>query len=114
MNPLDSVWLMMESPDTPMHVGVLALFRKPRNAGDNYQAELAGKMREATAVAPWNQRVSRGLSLRLVADEEFDLDYHFRRSALPEPGGERELGQMVSRLHSNPLDRCADRHDCPR
>ena len=105
MNPLDSVWLMMESPDTPMHVGVLAIFCKPRSAGDSYQSDMAARMRGAAAVAPWNQRVSRGLSRRLVEDDEFDIDYHFRRSALPEPGGERELGQMVSRLHSNTLDR---------
>ena len=33
-----------------------------------------------------------------------DLDYHLRHSALPYPGGERELGILVSRLHSNPMD----------
>jgi WS/DGAT/MGAT family acyltransferase len=37
-------------------------------------------------------------------DTRIDLDYHFRHSALPQPGGERELGVLVSRLHSHPLD----------
>ncbi|MGH3434475.1 MAG: wax ester/triacylglycerol synthase family O-acyltransferase, partial [Thermocrispum sp.] len=32
-------------------------------------------------------------------------DYHLRHSALPQPGGERELGILISRLHSRPLDR---------
>jgi WS/DGAT/MGAT family acyltransferase len=41
---------------------------------------------------------------RLEEDQDFDIEYHFRHSALPEPGGERELGVMVSRLHSHPLD----------
>ena len=39
-----------------------------------------------------------------VVDKDFDLDYHVRRSALASPGDERELGVLVSRLHSNPLD----------
>ncbi|MGB1222209.1 MAG: wax ester/triacylglycerol synthase family O-acyltransferase, partial [Alcanivoracaceae bacterium] len=37
-------------------------------------------------------------------NQDVDLDYHVRHSALPRPGGERELGVLVSRLHSNPLD----------
>src|SRR5690606_22371162 len=36
--------------------------------------------------------------------DKVDLDYHLRHSALPYPGGERELGVLVSRLHSNPMD----------
>ena len=40
-----------------------------------------------------------------LADEEIDLDYHFRHSAVPSPGGERALGVLVSRLHSQQLDR---------
>ena len=35
---------------------------------------------------------------------DVDLDYHVRHSALPHPGGQRELGILVSRLHSNALD----------
>ena len=34
-----------------------------------------------------------------------DLDYHLRHSALPAPGSQRELGVLVSRLHSPKMDR---------
>jgi WS/DGAT/MGAT family acyltransferase len=110
MKPLDAVWLMMESDDTPMHVGILAIFQKPRKAPEDYLSRLADDMRGSRElVSPWDQRLSRasapGINQRLVEDQDFDLDYHFRHSALPEPGGERELGVVVSRLHSHALDR---------
>jgi diacylglycerol O-acyltransferase len=38
-------------------------------------------------------------------DKEFELDYHLRHLALPQPGRIRELLAMVSRLHANLLDR---------
>jgi diacylglycerol O-acyltransferase len=110
MKPLDAVWLMMESPETPMHVGVLAIFEKPEDAPEDYLSDMAGKMRESREpVAPWNLRLAAGrgstISPRMVAVRDFDLEYHFRYCALPGAGGERELGIMVSRLHSHALDR---------
>ena len=109
MKPLDAVWLSMESPDTPMHVGVLAIFEKPRKAPADYLSQWAEQMREVRHPAePWAYCLSGGkpsLLPKLEEEPEFDLEYHFRHSALPQPGGERELGVMVSRLHSHPLDR---------
>lgn len=110
MKPLDAAWLLMESPEAPMHVGVLAIFSKPVDAPDDYLIRMADQMRLAREpVAPWNYRLARprNASLRpqLVTVRDFDLDYHFRHSALPTGGGERELGVMVSRLHSHALDR---------
>ena len=40
-----------------------------------------------------------------VDDPDFDLAYHIRRSALPAPGTEAQLLDLVSRLTSRPLDR---------
>jgi WS/DGAT/MGAT family acyltransferase len=39
-----------------------------------------------------------------VEDDNIDLEYHVRHAALPWPGGERELGELVGRLQSTPLD----------
>ena len=39
-----------------------------------------------------------------IEDDEIDLEYHVRHAALPWPGGERELGELVGRLHSTPVD----------
>ena len=101
---------MLETADTPMHVGVLAIFQKPRNAGPGYPARLAASMREhRVCCEPWNYRLSGdsvgGVIQRMVEVRDVELNYHFQHSALPEPGGERELGVMVSRLHSPALDR---------
>jgi WS/DGAT/MGAT family acyltransferase len=60
--------------------------------------------------SPWNRKLRHPAALTApllqawVVDEHIDLDYHLRRSALASPGDERELGILVSRLHSNPLD----------
>jgi WS/DGAT/MGAT family acyltransferase len=40
-----------------------------------------------------------------VDDEDFDITYHVRRSALPKPGTEIELDELVGRLITRPLDR---------
>src|SRR3546814_19448288 len=40
------------------------------------------------------------------------MDYHVRHHALPRPGGERELGQLVSRLHSHRLNRRRPLWEC--
>jgi diacylglycerol O-acyltransferase len=67
-------------------------------------------MREARAVPPpWNLKLLDtplvGSRLPLMREiHDVDLDYHVRHSALPHPGGQRELGVLVSRLHSNELD----------
>ena len=38
-------------------------------------------------------------------DDDIDVDYHLRRSALPSPGRVRDLLELTSRLHSTLLDR---------
>ncbi len=109
MNPLDAMWLHMESPDTPMHLGVLAVFSPPRSAAADFVQRLAAELlADRELASPWNQRLAGGVLSgavpRLETVGSTDLDYHVRRTALPSPGGERELGVVLSRLHSNPLD----------
>lgn len=107
----DRIFLMSDSPTTPQHVGSFSTYTVPREAGDGFVHDLATAMREqATYAAPFNYRL-RDVRLKSLApgwevleDSEIDIDYHFRHSALPRPGGERQLGVIISRLHSTPLD----------
>src|SRR3546814_9136282 len=66
--------------------------------------------------APWKLKLKRsGLSRllpSLATDRDVDMDYHVRHHALPRPGGERELGQLVSRLHSHRLNRRRPLWEC--
>lgn len=106
---LDLGWLLLETKDTPNHVGALTIFEVPENAGASYMRDLTTHLRSGESlVSPWNLRLGDGLLSSLLPTLETsgkaDMEYHVRRLALPSPGGERELGELVSRLHANALD----------
>lgn len=104
----DAGWLYAETFRTPMQVGVLANFSMPDDADDCYLEDLVAHWRGFTTFeAPFNYKLKGGLLPRweVLPDEAIDLDYHLRHSAVPSPGGERELGVLVSRLHSMNMDR---------
>jgi WS/DGAT/MGAT family acyltransferase len=106
----DSMFLLVETREHPMHVGGLQLFRKPEGAGPNYLRDLRAALREDDNMRPvFRRRPSRPVNmlghLAWSTDEDLDIDYHFRHSALPQPGRIRELLELTSRWHSTLLDR---------
>ena len=109
LNPLDASWLYTESRDTPMHVGALLPFRLPTDAPKDFGRSLMAELRKHQRFAPpWNRRLKSSL-LKMpvhhwIEDDAIDLEAHLRHTALPHPGGERELGELIARLHSQPLD----------
>ncbi len=108
LNPMDVAFLRMESKRTPMHVGALMTFRLPDDAPPDFLRNLLILMREHPFMPqPFGSRLARS-RLRNIAptweETELDMEYHMRHSALPYPGGERELGVLVARMHSHPLD----------
>lgn len=112
INPNDAAWLYAEKPAMPTHIGCLSIYSMPADAGRSYLLEMAERFRGTRIFSrPFNyvlrrQGVGRFLPIwDTLEPEQIDLDYHFRHSALPSPGGDRELGTLVSRLHSYPLDR---------
>jgi diacylglycerol O-acyltransferase / wax synthase len=110
ISPLDAAWLLLESRDTPMHVGGLFEYTPPPDAPPDFLEREFERLRESKALPPpWNLKLVDGpvVGPRLPLmreDHDVDLDYHVRHSALPYPGGQRELGILVSRLHSHQLD----------
>lgn len=107
--PQDLLFLLMEAREKPAHVGGLALFETPDDPGDEYLYELYQS--SITSHAPvrslFQRRVKRpGLvGYSWARDDQFDIQYHVRHSALPMPGRIRELLTVVSRLHGSLLDR---------
>ena len=108
LSPIDAAFLRMESKRTPMHVGAMMTFKLPDGAEPDFVQKLMLRMRERPFMPmPFGSRLARGRLARLTPaweDTPVEMDYHLRHSALPYPGGERELGQLVARLHSHPLD----------
>ena len=108
LSPLDVSFLYFEEPTTPMHVGGVAVFQEPADGFD--LDRLVELITQRIAFVPrYRQRV-RWVPGRLanpvwVDDEDFDVSYHVRRSALPRPGTDRQLAELVARVQSRPLDR---------
>ena len=109
LNPLDASWVITESRAAPNHVGGLLQFRLPPGAPKDFLRQMMMDFRgRRDFVAPWNRRLKHAFNKNPVPvwvdDEDIDLEYHVRHAALPWPGGERELGELVGRLHSSPVD----------
>jgi diacylglycerol O-acyltransferase len=103
----DSAWLYAESHRTPMQVAMLATFAVPDDRPD-FVRDLVARWRDVREYQPpfnYLLKMAPVPSWKELAAEEIDLDYHFRHSALPSPGSQRELGVLVSRLHSAKMDR---------
>ena len=104
----DAGFLLAERRETPMHVGGVNLFTLPDGADEHKFLEgLAGVLRNADSFRkPFGEYVvSKPTGMFWETDDNMDLDYHIRHSALPKPGRYRELFALASRLHSVLLDR---------
>jgi WS/DGAT/MGAT family acyltransferase len=115
IKPNDAAWLLVEKPEQPVHVACLAICSKPEGAPRGYLRDWVDRWRECRHFAPpFNYRYRPGIvpMWEVLDDADIDLEYHLRHSALPEPGGERELGVLVSRLHSHRLDRRRPLWEC--
>jgi diacylglycerol O-acyltransferase len=110
IDPTSAGFLYAENRQMPMHVGGLQLFEKPEGAPRDYVRKIYESMSEVEKIAPlFLKRPTRGITTAgqwvWTQDDSFDLEYHFRHSALPRPGRVRELLDLVSRLHGTRLAR---------
>ena len=108
LSPLDVSFLYLEEPTTAMHVGGVAVFQPPED-GFDYE-RLIGLIERRIAYVPRYRQKIRWVPGHLanpvwVDDPEFDITYHVRRSALPRPGSEAQLRELVARVQSRHLDR---------
>jgi WS/DGAT/MGAT family acyltransferase len=104
MSNVDAAWLHMESPTNLMLIsGVMSFYEKLDFA------ELKGLIEDRLLpFERFRQKVVTsavpGIGPRWVDDPHFNLRSHLQRVALPDPGGQKELQEMVSTVMSTPLD----------
>lgn len=104
---MDLGFLLGERRNQPMHVGGLMLVTPTAKGGKEFiESAKASAMQYTQAEPPFNRKLVQRAGVWFWAeDDEFDIDSHFHHLALPEPGRIRELLALVSKLHSNLMDR---------
>jgi diacylglycerol O-acyltransferase / wax synthase len=106
MSPQDASFLHIENDENHMHIGSVGIFEGPAPDYGDFADLVAGKL---PLVPRYRQRV-RFVPLDIgrplwVDDSHFNLGYHLRHTALPRPGGDQELRNLVGRLMAQQLDR---------
>ncbi len=110
LSGLDASFLYLETPTLHMHVEMVAVFDPSTVPGGYSFAKMQAQIASRTHQAPVFRRLLVEVPLRLghpvwVDDPAFDIEYHVRRTAVPEPGGRRELADMAGDIASRQLDR---------
>jgi hypothetical protein len=132
LNAQDEYFLDTDTPTAPTHIGGLEIYELPKGAGRDFMQKLyayikkspgAGRAFQLPCSTPSSPR-SRRAAMRSAGcarprpEEEAQAGAHVEEArprqpveehiylhALPRPGGQRELGELVARLHVNRLDR---------
>lgn len=107
---LDAAFLAIETNSVFGHVGSVIVL-DPTTAPEPLTLErLTGMIeRRLHLIPPFRRRlVSVPLGLDQpywIEDPDFDIEFHVRELALPEPGSDKQLADQAARLHARALDR---------
>jgi len=108
LEPLDALFVEAEDEDenTSMAIASIAVLEGPAPS----QQEMLALVADRLPLVPRYRQRLRTVPFRLgrpvwVDDPDFDLSYHIRRTALPDPGGDQELAALMARVMSDRLDR---------
>jgi WS/DGAT/MGAT family acyltransferase len=111
MNSLDSSFLHLETRNTHMHIGGVAIFEPgPWKSHDERYAALLHHIEPRLDLMPrYRQKVAflpMNVDLPVwMDDEKFDIAFHVKRAALPGKGDKKELSNFIERVFSRQLDR---------
>jgi diacylglycerol O-acyltransferase len=106
LSPQDASFLHLEDLVSHMHIGTVAILEGPPPPYD----DLAERVLANLPLVPRYRQKVHFVPLAAgrpvwVDDPHFNLGYHLRRTALPEPGGDEQLRLLVGRVMSQQLDR---------
>src|SRR5947207_3794255 len=110
LSSLDASFLYLETPEMPMHVGSMAIFRLPDDYKGNFFEEFKAMIGSRLHVAPILKARLEKAPLDIdhpswVEDDQFDIDRHIFRGSLPAPHDRATLERIVGWMHAKLLNR---------
>ncbi len=113
LSALDESFLHLERPETPMHVGAVAVLERApfydadgRFRLDDVRALVASRLQLIPRFRKRVMSVPLGQGRPIWIDHDrFDIADHVRLTALPAPGSRRQLLELAERLMVQVLDR---------
>ena len=90
LSSMDASFLYLETPEMPMHVGSMAIFRLPEDYNGNFFEDFKAMIASRLHVAPILKARLEKAPLDIdhpswVEDDQFDIDRHIFRGSLPAP-----------------------------
>ena len=110
MQGLDTVFVAMERPIAPVHIGSVLIYDPSTAPGGFVRFKdilsfIEGRLHMAETMRQKMVKVPFGLDYPYwVQDSAFDIEYHVRHVALPKPGDWRQLCIQAARIFARPLD----------
>ena len=110
LSSMDASFLYLETPEMPMHVGSMAIFRLPENYNGNFFEEFKAMIASRLHIAPILKSRLEKAPLDIdhpswVEDDQFDIDRHIFRGSLPAPYDRATLERIVGWMHAKLLNR---------
>ena len=110
LSTIDNAFVALDNRRHPMHIGLLGIYQPSE--------DIEPGMLFKSILKTYRDRIITSQILRSklrktpfgldspywVDDDNFDLEYHVRHTAIPKPGGFRELSEVTSRIWANPID----------
>jgi WS/DGAT/MGAT family acyltransferase len=110
LSPMDSIFVYNERQNSPLHISPITIY-DPRTAGNGVVSfeDILETFRSRLQLSPVFRRKLVKVPFNLdspywIEAKGFDLEFHVRHQALPKPGNMRQLNNLLSRLHSRPID----------
>lgn len=110
MQGLDAVFVAMERPVAPVHIGSVLIYDPSTAEGGFVRFKdilsfIEGRLHMADTMRQKMVKVPFGIDYPYwVQDSNFDIEYHVRHVALPKPGDWRQLCIQAARIFARPLD----------
>src|ERR1700754_5019937 len=110
LSSLDASFLYLETPEMPMHVGSMAIFRLPDDYKGDFFEDFKAMIASRLHIAPiLKARLEKGPLVidhpSLVEVDQFYIDPHIFRGSLPAPHDRATLERIVGWMHAKLLNR---------